>query len=69
MSALTWLLTVIVMCLRCFFAADFEIVTVGTATRESADNDLSSMNESSEGNDEYLLAERAKGVVTFESNL
>lgn len=67
MSALTWLLTVIVMCFRCFLAADFEVVTVGTAT-EPADNDLSSMNESSEG-DEYLLANRAKGVVTFESNL
>lgn len=58
------------MCLRCFLAADFEVITVGTTSRESsADNDLSSMNESSESNDEYLLANRSKGVVTFESNL
>lgn len=68
MSALTWLCTVVVMFLRCFFAADFEIVTVGP-TGSPVHNDLSSMNESNDGNELYLLENRNKGVVTFESNL
>lgn len=58
------------MCFRCFLAADFEVVALGTTSREpSADNDLSSMNESNDGNDDYLLEKRSMGIVTFESNL
>lgn len=74
MSALTWLCTVIVMCLRCFVAADFDLTVVGTdglnhSAVRTAEDDLSSLNESTDDTDDYLLKNKAKSVVTFESNL